>query len=116
MPFHDAFDRGTIALAAFSGSVGQLTNANRSFGQGDAGFGRYFGAASDLTDQSFELLASLLETDSWLQVVHSRVLRGLQADRPPWTYGTGQFGESVVLFAPSNIQGTLGKHGSPRAP
>ena len=41
----DAFDRGTIVGATFSGGVGQLTNANRSFGQGGAGFGRYFGAA-----------------------------------------------------------------------
>jgi hypothetical protein len=43
----DAFDRGTVALAlaaAFAGR-GQLTNSNRSFGQGVAGFGRYFGAA-----------------------------------------------------------------------
>lgn len=41
----DAFDRGTVGLAALSGGEGQLTNANRSFGQGAAGFGRYFGAA-----------------------------------------------------------------------
>jgi hypothetical protein len=41
----DALDRGTIALAALFASQGQLTNANRSFGQGVAGFGRYFGAA-----------------------------------------------------------------------
>jgi hypothetical protein len=41
----NAFDPGVPLLAAFSGSVGQLTNANRSFGQGGAGFGRYFGAA-----------------------------------------------------------------------
>ncbi len=41
----DSFDRGTVALAAaFAGEV-QLTNANRSFGQGGAGYGRYFGAA-----------------------------------------------------------------------
>src|SRR5882762_6625396 len=45
MAFQDAFDRGTIVGAALSASVGQLTNANRSFGQGGAGFGRYFGAA-----------------------------------------------------------------------
>lgn len=45
MASQDAFDRSTIVLAAFSGSVAQLTNANRSFGQGGAGFGRYFGAA-----------------------------------------------------------------------
>jgi hypothetical protein len=41
----DAFDRGTVVLAAMFGAEGQVTNANRSFGQGGAGFGRYFGAA-----------------------------------------------------------------------
>jgi hypothetical protein len=41
----DAFDPGTIALAALFAAEGQSTNANRSFGQGGAGFGRYFGAA-----------------------------------------------------------------------
>jgi len=41
----DAFDRGTVALGALFGAEGQLTNGNRSFGQGAAGFGRYFGAA-----------------------------------------------------------------------
>lgn len=41
----DAFDRGNIILAGIVGAEGQATNANRSFGQGAAGFGRYFGAA-----------------------------------------------------------------------
>ncbi len=41
----DAFDRGTVALAAVFAGESQLTNANSSFGQGAAGFGRYFGAA-----------------------------------------------------------------------
>jgi hypothetical protein len=41
----DAFDRGTVALAALFAGQGQLTNSNRSFGQGAAGYGRYFGAA-----------------------------------------------------------------------
>jgi hypothetical protein len=41
----DAFDRGTFILAGMFGAEGQFTNANRSFGQGAAGFGRYFGAA-----------------------------------------------------------------------
>jgi len=41
----DSFDRGTFALAGFFAGEGQLTNANRSFGQGGAGFGRYYGAA-----------------------------------------------------------------------
>jgi hypothetical protein len=41
----DAFDRGTVALAGlFAGEV-QLSNSNRSFGQGAAGYGRYFGTA-----------------------------------------------------------------------
>jgi hypothetical protein len=38
----DAFDRGTFALAALFAGESQLTNANRSFGQGAAGYGRYF--------------------------------------------------------------------------
>lgn len=41
----DSFDRGTVALALLFGGEGQLTNANRSFGQGAAGFSRYFGAS-----------------------------------------------------------------------
>jgi hypothetical protein len=41
----DAFDRGTLVLSALFGAEGQLSNANRSFGQGIAGFGRYSGAA-----------------------------------------------------------------------
>jgi len=41
----DAFDRGTFALAGIFGGVSQLTNSNRSFGQGPAGYGRYVGAA-----------------------------------------------------------------------
>jgi hypothetical protein len=41
----DAFDRGTVILAGLFAGEGQLTNSNRSFGQGAAGFGRYFGAA-----------------------------------------------------------------------
>jgi hypothetical protein len=41
----DSFDRGTAALGVLFGADGQLTNANRSFGQGAAGFGRYVGAS-----------------------------------------------------------------------
>jgi len=41
----DAFDRGTVALAVLFGGEAQLTNANRSFGQGAAGFGRYLGTS-----------------------------------------------------------------------
>lgn len=41
----DSLDRGTLILAALFGGEGQLTNANRSFGQGTAGFARYFGTS-----------------------------------------------------------------------
>jgi hypothetical protein len=41
----DALDPGTAALAAVFGGQGQLSNSNRSFGQGAVGFGKYFGAA-----------------------------------------------------------------------
>src|SRR5713101_4254321 len=45
MASRDAFDRGTFAMAALFAGEGQLSNSNRSFGQGGAGFGRYLGAA-----------------------------------------------------------------------
>ena len=41
----DALDRGTVVMAAAFGGLGQLTNANRPFGQGVAGYSRYFGAS-----------------------------------------------------------------------
>ena len=41
----DSFDRGTLGLAAIFGGEAQLTNSNRSFGQGAAGFGKYFGTS-----------------------------------------------------------------------
>jgi hypothetical protein len=41
----DALDRGTFALAALVGGLNQMSNSNRSFGQGAAGFARYFGAS-----------------------------------------------------------------------
>jgi hypothetical protein len=41
----DAFDRGTVALAAAFGGRGQLANSNPSFGQGVAGYSKYFAAS-----------------------------------------------------------------------
>jgi hypothetical protein len=41
----DSFDRGTFGLAALFGAEGQLTNANRSFGQGVRGYSQYFAAS-----------------------------------------------------------------------
>jgi hypothetical protein len=39
----DSFDRGTVAMALVFAGEGQLTNSNRSFGQGVGGYARYFG-------------------------------------------------------------------------
>jgi hypothetical protein len=41
----DAFDPGTIALAALFAGESQLTNADRPFGQGVAGYAKYWGTA-----------------------------------------------------------------------
>jgi len=41
----DAFDRGTVVLAAAFAGEGQLTNSNPSFGQGAKGYASYFGTA-----------------------------------------------------------------------
>ena len=41
----DSFDRGTVALAALFAGQSQLTDATPSFGQGVAGYGRYFATA-----------------------------------------------------------------------
>ena len=41
----DSLDRGTFGLAGLFGGLNQLTDSNKSFGQGVAGFGRYFGAS-----------------------------------------------------------------------
>jgi hypothetical protein len=41
----DSWDRGTLALAALFGGENQLNNSNRAFGQGTAGYARYFGAS-----------------------------------------------------------------------
>jgi len=41
----NSFDRGTFAMALAFGGLGQLTNSNKSFGQGGAGFGKYVGTA-----------------------------------------------------------------------
>ncbi len=45
LAFQDATDRGTFILGAAFAGVGQLTDANPSFGQGVAGYARYFGTA-----------------------------------------------------------------------
>lgn len=41
----DAFDRGTVVLALAFAGEGQISNSNRAFGQGVAGYARYFGTS-----------------------------------------------------------------------
>jgi len=41
----DAIDPGTVVLAGIFAAENQATNGNRAFGQGAAGYGKYFGAA-----------------------------------------------------------------------
>jgi len=45
MATQDATDRGTFLLSGVSAGIGQWTNANPSFGQGAAGYARYFGTS-----------------------------------------------------------------------
>jgi len=45
MASEDSLDRGTFVMAGAFGGLGQLTSSNKSFGQGAAGFGKYFGAS-----------------------------------------------------------------------
>lgn len=41
----DSWDRGTLALAALFAGEAQLGNSNRPFGQGVAGYARYWGTS-----------------------------------------------------------------------
>jgi hypothetical protein len=41
----DSFDRGSVAFAAAFAAQNQLSNSNRSFGQGVEGYSKYLGAA-----------------------------------------------------------------------
>ncbi|HEY3841437.1 MAG TPA: hypothetical protein VGL72_32925, partial [Bryobacteraceae bacterium] len=102
----DAFDRGTLALAAIFGGIGQLSNSNPSFGQGAAGYGRYFGTAYGdfvIGDYMTEgVFPSLLHQDpryfrkaccGWSRL-------GYAVGQIFWTHsdkGTGQFNYSELL-------------------
>jgi hypothetical protein len=41
----DSFDPGTFVLAGAIAGIGQASNSTRSYGQGIAGYGRYYGSA-----------------------------------------------------------------------
>ncbi|PWU11929.1 MAG: hypothetical protein C5B51_01780 [Terriglobia bacterium] len=85
----DSLDRGTFALAGLFGGLGQLTNSNKSFGQGGVGFGRYFGAS----------YGDLLIGNYMSEVVYPSVLH---QDPRYFRRGTGS-GGSRFAYAVSQI-------------
>jgi len=103
----DSFDRGTIVLGGLFGGYGQLTNSNRSFGQGAAGFGRYFGTAyGDLVIGDYmteAVFPTLLHQDPryFRKGTGSRWSRlGYAAGQIFWTHsdsGRTQFNYSEIL-------------------
>ncbi len=102
----DAFDPGTVGLAAIFGGIGQLSDSNPSFGQGGAGYGRYFVTAyADFAigDYMTEgVFPTLLHQDpryfrkgtgGWSRL-------GYAMGQIFWTHtdkGTGQFNYSEIL-------------------
>ncbi len=84
----DAFDRGTFILAGLFAGEGQLTNDNRAFGQGGAGFGQYYGAA----------YGDLLIGDYMTEAIFPTLLhqdpryfrRGVGSTRSRFAYAIGQ--------------------------
>jgi hypothetical protein len=103
----DSFDRGTIVLGGLFGGYGQLTNSNQSFGQGAAGFGRYFGTAyGDLVIGDYmteAVFPTLLHQDPryFRKGTGSRGSRlGYAAGQIFWTHsdsGRTQFNYSEIL-------------------
>jgi hypothetical protein len=103
----DSFDRGTIALAALFGGLGQLTNSTPSFGQGAAGYGRYFG-----TSYADFVIGDYMTEGVYPSLLHQdpRYFRkgccsfwsrlGYAAGQIFWTHndsGQGQFNYSEIL-------------------
>jgi|SRR5579872_796254 len=103
----DSFDRGTVALAALFAGQSQLTDANRSFGQGVAGYARYFGTSyADFVIGDYmteAIFPTLLHQDP--RYFRKRTGRGLKrlgyaAGQIFWTHtdsGRGQFNYSEVV-------------------
>jgi hypothetical protein len=94
----DAFDRGTFTLAALIAGEGQLTNANRSFEQGGAGYARYFGAS----------YGDLLIGDYMTEAIYPSLLH---QDPRYFRRGTGS-GWSRLTYAMGQIFWTHGDAGN----
>jgi hypothetical protein len=84
----DSLDRGTFVQAALFGGLGQLTDGNKSFGQGAAGFGKYFGASyGDL------LIGNYMSEAVYPSILHQdpRYFRlGTGSGRSRFTYAISQ--------------------------
>ncbi len=103
----DAFDRGTVVLAAAFAGESQLTNDNRAFGQGAAGYGRYFG-----TSYADFVIGDYMTEGLFPTILHQdpryfrkgtgsgRARLGYAMGQIFWTHtdrGTGQFNYSEVV-------------------
>lgn len=85
----DSLDRGTFALAGLFGGLGQLTDSNKSFGQGTAGFARYFGTSyGDL------LIGNYMSEAVYPSILHQ--------DPRYFRRGTGS-GRSRIAYAVSRV-------------
>jgi hypothetical protein len=103
----DSFDRGTVVLAAAFAGTSQWTNANKSFGQGAAGFGRYFGTSyADFVigDYMTEgIFPTILKQDPRYfrrGIGSGRSRLGYAAGQIFWTHadtGRGQFNYSEIV-------------------
>lgn len=97
----DSFDRGTVALAAVFAGEAQFSNANRSFGQGVAGYSRYFGTAyADF------VIGNYMTEGIFLAILHQdpRYFRkGAGSGRSRLGYAVGQ------IFGPTKIHATSSK-------
>jgi hypothetical protein len=93
----DAFDRGTFVLAGLFAAESQLTNANPAFGQGAAGYGRYFGTS----------LADFVIGDYMTEAIYPTLLH---QDPRYFQRGTGGTG-SRIGYAVGQIVLTHGDNG-----
>ena len=94
----DSFDRGTFVLAGMFAGEAQLTNANKSFGQGAAGYGRYYGTS----------FGDLVVGDYMTEAVYPTLLH---QDPRYFRRGTGN-GWSRLSYAMSQIIWTHGDSGA----
>jgi hypothetical protein len=114
----DGFDRGSFMLAAAFAGEAQLTNNTPSYGQGVAGYARYFGAAyGDILIGDFmteALYPSLLHEDpryfrrgtgsgpsrAWFAI---RQLFWTRTDSGRYTFNVSEVGGNATAAAISNL-------------